>query len=106
MSELTREQVEYICKFLVEEHLSKDASTILANDAAPRATIEQQAVELERVKFELGLRNEWASLHADDVIRLKRQLAAMTRELEEYRSIAEKIGAEKAVSQLSASQAR
>lgn len=53
---------------------------------ALKATIEQQAQELERVKFELGLRNEWASLHADDVIRLKQQLAASQarcREVEE-----------------------
>lgn len=41
---LSREQVEYICKFLVEEHLSKDASTILDHDAALRTRV----VELER----------------------------------------------------------
>lgn len=51
------------------------------NIAALRATSAQQAQELERVKFELGLRNEWAGLHADDVIRLKQQLTASQQEI-------------------------
>lgn len=45
---LTREQVEYICKFLVEEHLSKDASTILAHDAAQRETIARLEKEVTK----------------------------------------------------------
>ena len=72
MSELTREKVEHICKFLVEEHLSKDASMILAHDAALRAKVEAQRTRIEQLE----------------------------KELEEYRGIAEKIGAEKAISQL------
>lgn len=52
-------------------------------DPAPKELwqrCEQQAQEIERLKGELGLKEEWAHLHADDVLRLKQQLADLTRE--------------------------
>lgn len=94
MSELSREQVEYICKFLVEEHLSKDASTILDHDAAQRLTIEQQAGEIDQLKAEALAERDRANQeieHVKDVLSgaidaneaLIARLAAMTAERDE-----------------------
>ena len=49
MSELSREQVERECQWLVEEHCGSAAKKWLATDAAQRRTIEQRDGQIEKL---------------------------------------------------------
>lgn len=105
MSELTRKEVEVLLTKPAGIRSSIEADracvAVLSNDAALRAKVE--ALEDWQATVTAALGREGGALFEDVPKHIKgmvSQLATLTAELEEYRSIAEQIGAGKAVSQL------
>lgn len=77
---LTREQVESICRFLVEEHLSTEAATMLAHDAAQRQALAQQAQRITEWEDQWRKTNAQYEASAKAVTRQAQELAQRTTE--------------------------
>ena len=86
-SALTREQVEMQVMLCQGPHSTQmrdgAAAIILTHDAAQRATIEQQAQEIERLTVELLAARSACDAWGNQVAKERKQLADMTKEKDE-----------------------
>jgi len=81
-SALSREQVVKECDWLIQEHCDSAARKWRDTDAAQRATIEQQAQEIERLTVELLAARSACEAWGNQVVKEREQLAAMRQERE------------------------